>query len=250
MPVIAGLVNTLSPGTKRSLRRTLRRPLIAASLSFLTEAFLTIRSPISRLRFRSLARKKNLKLNLGSGRDVRPGWVNIDMGLAPWSAVNGASNADAVVIKHDLRRGLPLPDESCESIYSSHFFEHLEYADGIRLLRDCHRVLVSDGTLRLALPNFKRSMSAYLEGDVEYFSLVDLFEACPDVEAGTESIVDYLNYGVYQNGEHKCIYDEEKLRLVLSQIGFKFVESSYYKEDIDPSDPIRRRYSFYVEAMK
>src|SRR5205823_3176710 len=134
------------------------------------------------------------------------------------------------LINYDLRRGLPLAPGSCDYIYSSHFFEHLEYKQGLQLMRDCYRALRPGGTFRLALPNFKGLFEAYLRRNESYFDLVSIRELLPEVEPETETLVDYVNYGVYQAGEHKCIYDEEKLVLMLRKIGFATVAPADYQE--------------------
>ncbi len=246
----AFILELFSPRIKRSMLEQSRRPLPAAAIQLLTEVLLAARTPISRRRLRALSSKKNLRVHLGCGADIRPGWINIDMGLTPWAGVNSASNAGAVVIRHDLRRGLPLADDSCELIYSSHFFEHLEYRDGVRLMRDCYRVLSPGGTFRVSLPNFKRLFDAYLSADDKYLDLINIYDVSPELEPGTDTLVDYVNYGAYQHGEHKCIYDVEKLTLILNRIGFSSVAECTYQENVDPEDQVRRRYSFYLEATK
>jgi SAM-dependent methyltransferase len=244
------ILELLSPRAKRSILERSRRPLPAAAIQLLSEMLLAARTPISRRRLRVLSSEKNLKIHLGCGADIRSGFINIDMGLAPWASVNTKPHPDAVVIRHDLRRGLPLADESCDFIYSSHFFEHLDYRDGLKLMRDCYRALRPGGTFRVSLPNFKGLFDAYLRADNDYVDLIDIYDVNPDLEPGTDTLVDHVNYGAYQNGEHKCIYDEEKLILILSRIGFTRVAESSYHEELDPADQVRRRYSFYLEAIK
>lgn len=200
--------------------------------------------------FDALRGKKNLKLHVGAGDDIKLGWVNVDLNLRVPPHIDPAKHPDTLFINHDLRRGLPLDDASCDLIYSSHFFEHLEYTQGLRLMRDCHRALSPGGVFRISLPNFKGLFEAYLKGDEAYVDGVQIREVLPEVEAGTETLVDHINYGVYQYGEHKCVYDEEKLILILRRIGYSRVEPSEFREEIDPASPLRRRYSFYVEAVK
>ncbi|MDQ3813361.1 MAG: methyltransferase domain-containing protein [Armatimonadota bacterium] len=200
--------------------------------------------------FRALKGKKDLKLHLGSGADIKPGWINIDLAFDRMPQVDAAAQPGTMVINYDLRLKLPLEDNSCAFIYSSHFFEHLEYRHGLKLLRDCHRVLQPGGVFRAAMPNFRGMFEAYINGEYQYTDLVDILLLLPDVEPGTETYTDYLNYGVYQFGEHKCIYDEEKMVLLLQKIGFKSVALSQFEQGIDPDTPLRRRYSFYVEAIK
>ena len=192
--------------------------------------------------FRALEGEKGLKVHLGCGEDVRTGWVNIDLTptLPPWIPPK------AMFINHDLRRGLPLEAGSCGFIYSSHFFEHLEYEDALRLMHDCYKALSFGGVFRIVLPNLPDWFDAYLRGEKEYFDLLDA--VLP--ELGSKTLIDYINFGVYQFGQHKYIYDEEKLESILQRIGYSSVSPSSYQEGIDLDAPIRRRYSFYMEAVK
>jgi len=205
-----------------------------------------------------LGESRNLKVHLGCGRDIRPGWINIEMfagGQKPPDPEDGA------VVDYDLRQGLPLPDGSCEVIYSSHFFEHLEYRHGVELMRQCHRCLQPGGTLRFCLPDLRLDMEAYLRGDnsgnEEFDALVGPdfgknFELIRGLDPSVRgrAMAHYLNYAVYQYGEHKVIYDEETLRIELERIGFRAVEPSSHRHDLDPDDELRRKYSFFVEATK
>ncbi|MDQ3815848.1 MAG: methyltransferase domain-containing protein, partial [Armatimonadota bacterium] len=149
----------------------------------------------ARRSFQALKGKKNLKVHLGSGADIRAGWVNIDLAFKRGPQVDTATLLETSIINYDLRLGLPLEDNSCALIYSSHFFEHLEYRHGLKLLRDCHRVLQAGGVFRAALPHFRGMFEAYVKGDHQYIDLVDILPLLPDVEPGTETFTDHLNYG-------------------------------------------------------
>lgn len=199
--------------------------------------------------FRALGGRTGLKVHLGSGPDLRRGWINID--LATGARSGGREESDGTwFVNHDLRRGLPLADGSCAYIYSAHFFEHVAYAAGFRLIQECHRVLAPGGVLRTALPNFPGMFEAYLRGDRAYFDLIDLKEMMPQIEPGTETLVDHVNYGVYQHGEHVMVYDAEKFMRLLQKAGFAQIEVTGFEAGIDQEAELRRRYSFYVRGVK
>jgi hypothetical protein len=111
-------------------------------------------------------------------------------------------------------------------------------------------VLRPGGTFRAGLPAFDKMFEAYLTRDTAYFDLVEIEPLTPGVDADALTLVDYVNYGVYQFGEHKMIWDEEKAIRLLRKAGFENPAASEYREGIDPSEPLRTRYSFYVEAVK
>lgn len=51
------------------------------------------------------------------------------------------------------RDGLPLPAGSVACIYAFHFFEHLSGDGVIGVLRECERVLATDGVLNMLVPH-------------------------------------------------------------------------------------------------
>ena len=91
-----------------------------------------------------------VKVNIACGTYVVPGWINYDRSLnivlsrykflkkllytfrlttREFYETTWPSN----VIRRDVRKGLPLPDESVDFIYSSHFIEHLAHEEAVRV---------------------------------------------------------------------------------------------------------------------
>jgi len=226
-------------------------PVKRALRNLLDEVRLARATAAAASQFAGLRDQKGLLLHLGCGDHLKDGWVNLDLNLSGTApALPPKPLPQTRFILYDLRSGtLPFDDDSCELIYSSHFFEHLEHDDGVRLMRDCHRVLQPGGTFRAALPDFPELFRAYLERDKKVFELYSIFDVFPHRPPETVTLVDHVNANVYEWG-HKCIYDPEKICRVLRYLGFASVEVTDYREGIDPSAEIRRRYSFYVEARK
>jgi predicted SAM-dependent methyltransferase len=195
--------------------------------------------------FDRLRGRRELKVHLGCGSDIRPGWVNVDL----WADEVPASphgGDPALFINHDLREGLPMEEGCAAVIYSSHFFEHLDYDVGLKMMRDCHRALRPGGRFRIVLPNLAAIFDAYLRRDAQWLAMLDEFMG----EVPFKTLVDYVNYGVYQFGEHKYVYDPEKLEAVLRGIGFRSVTPSRHEDGLDPDAEVRRRFSFYTDATK
>ena len=59
----------------------------------------------------------------------------------------------------DAKEGIPLPDNSCEHITTSHFIEHFREEDVIKIINDCWRVLKKDKELYIICPSFYRDKS-------------------------------------------------------------------------------------------
>ncbi|NTU70146.1 methyltransferase domain-containing protein, partial [bacterium] len=99
----------------------------------------------------ALKKQKYIYLELGSGpKKGLDGWTTIDV-----------SGAD---ISHDLRTGIPLPDESVDRIYTSHMFEHIPYKKLVLFINECYRVLKDGGELSVCVPNAGLYIRSYVSG--------------------------------------------------------------------------------------
>lgn len=201
-----------------------------------------------------------LKVNLGSGLAVAPGWLNIDGSLnaliASWPspihrlmyACSGASryySADEYCsllsrhefLHHDLSWGIPLPDACADHLYTSHFLEHLDREAGERLLAEAYRVLKPGGTMRVCVPDLAHAVALYARGDKrkmlsEYFFVED--------PAGGYS-------------QHRYMYDLGLLSELLRDVGFDWVEQRAFREGGTPDLVTLDRYpadTLFVEAGK
>ncbi len=81
-----------------------------------------------------------MRIHLGCGPNILPGWMNVDIKEYP-----------GVDVVRDVRRGLPF--ENASFIFGEHFLEHFSLEEAMMLLRECRRVLADDGVLRLSTPN-------------------------------------------------------------------------------------------------
>ena len=245
------LKETLPQPIKSALKRVTRGTISSeavhrAAHALWAEIKIARMSWASQKSFQSLRGRCDLKVHLGCGGDIRLGWVNIDLALMPPPGFDRAAHPDTQLISYDLRQGLPLEEESCMAIYSSHFFEHMEYQHGLRLIKECYRVLKPGGTFRLCMPNYRACFTAYLQNDRDFFRLIDYSLVDPEHRL----LADYMTYSMYQYGEHICFYDEERFQFILSRIGFRSVTPTTFQADLDIGAELRRKYSYYIEAVK
>jgi hypothetical protein len=103
--------------------------------------------------------KTNLKLNLGCGRNIKQGWVNVDF----------AERENKPDIICDLTKEFPFESDSCSFIYAEHFIEHLEWLDGRILLVRCFKSLQERGVLRIVFPDFEKIFRSYINRDDSFF---------------------------------------------------------------------------------
>ena len=89
------------------------------------------------------------KLNLGCGRDIREGYVNMDR-----------ANLPDVDIKHDLRKfPYPFKDNYFDEILSLGILELID-ADFIKIMEELHRISRPSGIIKIRSPVFPAMCSA------------------------------------------------------------------------------------------
>jgi hypothetical protein len=85
-----------------------------------------------------------MRLEFGSGTQPTPGFVHHDK----------KAHSPHIDVTHDLEiLCWPWPDACCEEVLALDVFEHLHLMPEA-WLRECHRILRSDGILRLRVPIF------------------------------------------------------------------------------------------------
>jgi predicted SAM-dependent methyltransferase len=136
---------------------------------------------VSCLRSSAQSREASVsRLNWGCGSHVADGWINSDVKDAP-----------GVDLVADIRKGLPLASEMLDYVVSIHALPEFSYPELQMVLQELRRVLKPGGVLRLALPDLRRGIDAYLRGDMDYFQ-VDPKEVKSE---GGRFIVHMLWYG-------------------------------------------------------
>jgi len=120
-----------------------------------------------------------VKLNIGCGRDIREGWINLD--------IRAGDNIDVIHNLDDLP--LPFDDDVFDEVYTSHILEHVLRWEN--LLHDIHRVMKSGGILIIRVP-YGLDPTAY------------------HIRSFTEWSLDNFIVEVNQNGGYS-LEDEEKL---------------------------------------
>ncbi len=181
---------------------------------------------------RLLAEQGEVSVELAAGKRAGgDGWIRLDL---VWQCD----------VYWNLGRGLPFPDNSVKRIYSSHFFEHLTFNQGQKMLKECLRVLVPGGDLSVCVPSARHYLEAYCLGrelDEEVF--VQWKPAWNDTTK-----IDWVNYTAYMDGDHQYMFDEENLLAVLTKAGFKRARLREFDASLDREE--RHYESIYALAEK
>jgi predicted SAM-dependent methyltransferase/glycosyltransferase involved in cell wall biosynthesis len=151
-------------------------------------------------------------LNIGSGQKKIDGFINIDID----------KNAD---IQIDVTKGLPFQDNSISGIFCEHFIEHLRQREAIKFLRECRRILVPDGLLRIATPDLDFLLIKYCndwknQAWIEEFGYQWIDNKC-----------ECLNLAM-REWDHKWVFNEEELTRIGVLAGLHyFKRCDYGKSD-------------------
>jgi predicted SAM-dependent methyltransferase len=89
-------------------------------------------------------------LNVGCGSQYHKDWVNLDM-----------NPVCSDVIRCNLLKGVPFPDEKFEVVYHSQVLEHLPKEKAFDFLKECHRVLKINGIIRVVVPDLENIIDEY-----------------------------------------------------------------------------------------
>jgi SAM-dependent methyltransferase len=100
-----------------------------------------------------------LRLNLGCGDKILPGYVNVDVVEA-----RAGMKPDVVCDLHDLA---PFGDASAEEILSVHVVEHFWRWEIVDVLREWVRVLKPGGRMIVECPNIASACSTFLENPLD-----------------------------------------------------------------------------------
>ena len=189
---------------------------------------------------RALSLGRPLHLHLGCGTKYLPGFVNIDG--------NPSHKLDLWL---DVRNGLPFPNNSVDSIYSTHVFEHF-YSDELeKLLNECARVVKPGAGMRIVVPSLSNAIVAYQQKRTDWF--YDSFPRHFDSLGGR-----FSNF-VFCDGQHRTAFDFSYLDEVLRGSGFTEVEESMEGKSrlyrnaapvYEPADGGELPHSLFVEAFK
>jgi len=204
-------------------------------------------------------RHQPVKINLGCGLSVAPGWINVDGSLnalfAEWPKpvhrflyrLSGSSQYIAFeeyhkllhenrFVFHNLEYGLPFVDRCADFIYSAHFVEHLTKQDGAHLLTEAFRVLKPGGRIRISVPDLAYAVSLY--------------------KSETERMLDSYLFVEHRGSyfaRHKYMYDYQLMKATLERIGFTDVSRCSYRQGRVPDVVLldnRPEDSLFVEASR
>ena len=140
-------------------------------------------------------KREEVKINLGCGNDIRPGYINVDK----------YNNTGAVDYNWDLAK-LEVEDGSVDEIYTSHVFEHVPINEVYGVLEEWERALRPGGKIVMRLPNLETEVKIWLNtpDDRKWFEVHRIF--------GSQS---------HEGNTHFNGHNPESLKALIERFNFK-----------------------------
>ena len=148
-------------------------------------------------------------LHIGCGQHLIEVFINADL-----------SSSSKDVLNFDATKLFPFGDESFDFIFSEHMIEHIPYADGLHMLRECCRVLKKGGKIRVSTPDLERVTAlgradrTELQNDYIAWSIGKFSSLSPDNDPA------FVINNFFRDWGHQFIYAEQTLAASLERCGF------------------------------
>lgn len=133
-----------------------------------------------------------MKLHVGCGDVILPGWINVDLEDLP-----------GIDLQDDIRELEKVKDETCDIIYASHVLEHVGRNEFEDVIKTWNKKLKIGGILRIAVPDFEKVIEWYQKTG-------NILDVTGLVSGGQKSKYDY----------HQMIFDKKFLKEILEKCGF------------------------------
>lgn len=191
------------------------------------------------------------KLQIGTGQNSQPGWLNTDRDT-------GLSQGSVYL---DAAKKIPFDSLTFDYVYFEHLIEHLDFIHGERLIQECYRVLKPGGKIRISTPDLNFLIELYVgtKTVLEKKYIKWLLKNHTDFNIFLDTFV--INT-YFRDWGHKFIYDYKTLKEVLNRQGFMNINKVPVGESSDKnlenleshglivSEEFNRLESLVMEATK
>ncbi len=153
-----------------------------------------------------------MKLHIGCGENILPGYINIDQRKAP-----------GVDMELDLSKPIEqdvFGNEEVDEILGLHVFEHLPFNGIEQVLKSWYRILKKGGMLILEMPDFDQTVKNYINNPNDITILASIF-GCQE----------------HEGQFHHWGWNPTRLKFALEATGFKgvvFPPPQDYHKNLEP----------------
>jgi len=148
------------------------------------------------------------KLHLGCGDRYLPGWLNSDLSPSSFRS-----------IRIDAEKRFPIQSNTFHFIYTEHMIEHIPYTSAEHMLKECLRILVPGGKLRVSTPDLQFLVNLYLNPSSPILESYISWTTKKFLGGAPCSETFVINNFVRAWG-HQFIYDAKTLESLLLSCGY------------------------------
>ena len=135
-----------------------------------------------------------------------------NLGLPPWPST----------VKYgDVLKGLPIGTGAADAAYASHVLDHLAREDGLKALREVHRILKPEGIFRTVLHDL-RGIAEHYVASRETFAAYDFMRESILGQERRPRGLDTLRTWI-GHSQHRWLWDEASLSAEFRHAGFRHV---------------------------
>lgn len=159
---------------------------------------------------------QSAKLQMGAGLNDLPNWFNTDYFARP------------TIFFLDVTKPFPFPNNTFEFAYSEHHIEHISYLDAQKMLSETFRVMKPGGYIKIITPDLYQYLKSYtdkllgsdqIKNHVNEWIYAGFANASTYIPVNGYYEAHFVN-DIFMNYEHKFIYDQQSLSVLLEKAGF------------------------------
>ena len=178
-----------------------------------------------------------MKLNFGAGINwEKDGWFILDHKIKTNNKNLISFNAEKINLKNC----------SCDTVFSSHTFEHISHLELPLVISELNRVMKKNSILRIVTPDLEKICRAYVKKDTKFFKRLskeskslrtDLGKGGTlmnfIISPGQDNVLLDRNLNNFKGGyAHIYLYDFKMLSIILKKLGFKVRKAKFLDSSI------------------
>lgn len=119
------------------------------------------------------------------------------------------------IIHHNILYGLPFKDNSIKFLFSCAFIEHVSEKNVLKIFKECFRVMKKKGKIRISVPDLDEEI-VILEKKIKEYKKI----------RNEKLLQEYFTVPNFNSsfGFHRKIYNFERLKKLLEEVGFKNIQ--------------------------
>ena len=155
------------------------------------------------------------------------------------------------VIYGNIIKGLPVEENSCDGIYSSHTLEHLSLYDFRLALKNTYLVLKKGASFRCVVPDLEYYTRKYLTSLETGDALASIAFVGKNTLLGVEKKPPGLRkvFSLFSNSQHLWMWDKKSLSEELKKAGFNQIKTCKYNDSEDPMFKLVESPDRFVNAV-